>query len=87
MDVATLAKTVGLHVTTARFHLDVLGRAGLIRRAVERTGRPGRPRQLYSVTAAAEPGEGHRQLADALADVLATHLGAGPRWTERAGRR
>lgn len=87
MDVARLAKAVGLHVTTARFHLDVLERAGLIRREAERAGRPGRPRQLYTVTAAAEPGEGYRQLADALADVLATDPDAGPRWAERAGRR
>lgn len=87
MDVAGLAAATGLHVTTARFHLDVLERVGLIRRTVERAGRPGRPRQLYAVTAAAEPGEGHRQLAQALADVLASEPRAGPRWAERAGRR
>lgn len=87
MDAATLAKAVGLHVTTARFHLDLLERAGLIRRAAERAGRPGRPRQLYTVTAAAEPGEGYRQLANVLADVLATDPDAGPRSAEQAGWR
>jgi len=87
MDVAALAAAVGLHVTTARFHLDVLERAGLIRSAVERAGRPGRPRQLYSVAAPPEPGEGHRELAEALASVLDADPDAGPQWAERAGRR
>ncbi|MDQ2738949.1 MAG: helix-turn-helix domain-containing protein [Actinomycetota bacterium] len=87
IDVAALAAAVGLHVTTARFHLDVLGRAGLIRRAAGRTGRPGRPRQLYTLTAAAASGEGYRQLAEALADALAADPDAGPRWAELAGRR
>lgn len=86
MDVTALAVAVGLHVTTARFHLEVLERAGLIRRAADRAGRPGRPRQLYTVTAAAEPGQGHRQLAQALAEVLAADPDAGPQWAERAGR-
>lgn len=87
MDVVALAAAVGLHVTTARFHLDVLERAGLIRRTAQKAGRPGRPRHLYTVTAGAEPGDGHRQLAQALADVLITDPDAGPRWAERAGRR
>lgn len=33
MDVAALAKAAGLHATTARFHLDVPERTGLVRRA------------------------------------------------------
>ncbi|WP_282826583.1 helix-turn-helix transcriptional regulator [Gulosibacter sediminis] len=86
MDVTTLAETVGLHVTTARFHLDVLQQAGLIRRTAGRAGRPGRPRQLYAATATAEPGEAYRQLAAALTEVLATDPDAGPQLAERAGR-
>lgn len=87
LDVDALAAEVGLHVTTTRFHLDVLERAGLAQRAPERAGRPGRPRQLYSAASAAEPTEGHRQLADVLAGTLATDPEAGPRWAEEAGRR
>ncbi|MEW1976174.1 helix-turn-helix domain-containing protein [Microbacterium profundi] len=86
MDVTALAAAVGLHVTTARFHLDVLQQAGLIRRTAGRAGKPGRPRQLYTVTASAEPREAYRQLAVALTEVLATDPGAGPQLAERAGR-
>jgi predicted ArsR family transcriptional regulator len=87
LDVAALAVSVGLHVTTARFHLDVLERAGLVRRAAERGGRPGRPRQLYAAVAAPEATEGHRQLAEVLAGVLAADPHNGPQWAEQAGRR
>lgn len=87
LDVAALAYAVGLHVTTARFHLDVLERAGLVRRAVERGGRPGRPRQLYRVVTVPEAGEGHRQLAGVLAGALATEPDTASRSAEQAGRR
>lgn len=87
LDAAALAQAVGLHVTTARFHLDVLERAGLVRRTVERGGQPGRPRQLYSIVAVPEAGEGHRQLAGVLASALAAEPDTGPRGAEQAGRR
>jgi predicted ArsR family transcriptional regulator len=87
MDVAALASAVGLHVTTARFHLEVLERAGLVSGAADRSRRPGRPRQLYVVTAeASEATEGHRQLAWVLASVLAAETDEGSLWPERAGR-
>lgn len=87
MDVTALAAAVGLHVTTARFHLDVLQRAGLVQRAPEEAGKPGRPRQLYTATTPAEPGEAYRQLASALTDALAADPDAGPELAEHAGRR
>jgi predicted ArsR family transcriptional regulator len=87
LDVAALARAIGLHVTTTRFHLDVLERAGLVGRTVERRGRPGRPRQRYRVVAAAKASEGYRQLAGVLASALATDPDTGPRWAEQAGRR
>lgn len=87
LDVAALAAAIGLHVTTARFHLEVLERAGLVRRAAERVGRPGRPRQLYAAVPELEPGEGHRRLADVLAGALAADPNTGSRWAEAAGRR
>ncbi len=87
LDVARLAAAVGLHVTTARLHLQLLERAGLVRRVVERVGRPGRPRQLYAAVPAPQAAEGHRQLAEVLAGVLATEPDDGPRWAEQAGQR
>jgi len=93
MDAASLAEAVGLHLTTTRFHLDVLERARLVHRFVERGGRPGRPRQLYQVVDAVsgsdEPGSAERYRA--LAEVLAEALGREPDTTrqraEDAGRR
>lgn len=44
----TLATALGLHANTVRFHLDALIRDGLVRRLLDRQGRQGRPRVLYS---------------------------------------
>lgn len=87
LDVAALAATVGLHVTTARFHLEVLERAGLVRRAVERAGRPGRPRQLYGAVPVPQTAEGHQQLAAVLVAGLAEDPEHGPQRAELAGVR
>ncbi len=46
---AELAGTVGLHVTTVRFHLDQLVAAGLVESGLRREGGAGRPRKVYSV--------------------------------------
>lgn len=86
LDVAALAEAVGLHVTTARFHLEVLERAGLVSRAAERAGRPGRPRQLYVFVEAAGAEDAHRQLAAVLIGVLAADPGEGAWRAEGAGR-
>jgi predicted ArsR family transcriptional regulator len=45
--VATVAERTGLHVNTARFHLDGLVGQGLAERYAEASGSPGRPRILY----------------------------------------
>lgn len=84
--VATLAASVGVHVTTARFHLDVLQRAGLVERGSERVGRAGRPRQVYRATVQPGDGGGHRQLAEALAAVLAADTRGGSRRAQKAGQ-
>ncbi|HWO69170.1 MAG TPA: helix-turn-helix domain-containing protein, partial [Actinomycetota bacterium] len=47
LDAFELAAAVGLHVSTVRFHLRALEAAGLVVRAVERSGRPGRPRVVH----------------------------------------
>lgn len=50
LSAAELARHVGLHVTTVRFHLDQLVAAGLVESAFQRRGGAGRPRKVYSVT-------------------------------------
>lgn len=90
MDAATVAAQVGLHITTVRFHLEQLERAGLVRREPTRGGHRGRPRVLFSVTASARNAEGHRQLAEVLADALSSDpdggrsraVAAGERWAD-----
>ena len=63
LDVYQLADTTGLHITTVRFHLDVLARAGQV--TVQKTPRttPGRPRTVYTVRTEEAPPDGYRPLA------------------------
>lgn len=90
LDAATIAARVELHITTVRFHLEQLERAGLIRREPSQGGRRGRPRVLFSITASARSDEGHRQLAEVLADALSSDpdggrtraVAAGERWAD-----
>lgn len=84
-----LASASGLHVSTVRFHLRILGTAGLVRCRPEAAGTRGRPRLLYSpVTAGGPgpytgPGAGYRLLAS----LLAAHWGDTPdERSERAER-
>ncbi len=86
MDAADLAAAIGMHVTTLRFHLGVLEDAGLVGRRVERSGRPGRPRQLYSAVTA-EGDSGSHLLAEVLTGALAADPETGSDWSERAGRK
>jgi predicted ArsR family transcriptional regulator len=87
LDAAELARRVGLHANTVRFHLGRLAEAGLVASTLEARSRPGRPHVLYEPTAeAGEPAEDYRFLAR----MLATALEAGPdpeRQAERAGDR
>ena len=46
---AELADEVGLHVTTVRFHLDLLAAADLVEAEVRREGGAGRPRKFYTL--------------------------------------
>lgn len=90
MAVPELASAVGLHVTTARFHLDLLQRAQLVRRVAapkEGAVRRGRPRQLYAASVHSEAAEGHRELAAVLAGALAAESESGLKSAEEAGRR
>jgi predicted ArsR family transcriptional regulator len=85
VDASEVARRVGLHANTVRFHLGRLAEAGLVTSVLETRSRPGRPHVLYEPTAdAGEPAEDYRFLAR----MLATALEAGPepdRAAERAG--
>lgn len=91
---AELAADEGLHVTTVRFHLDHLMRAGLVTAEAEPAARRGRPSLRYSAalpdaagasgadTAGADPRDG---MIDALAQAAAG--GGTPDDARAAGRR
>lgn len=92
MDAASLAEAVGLHLTTTRFHLDVLEQARLVHRLVDRGGRPGRPRVLYHVVDDASgdesgPNDKYQQLAAVLAGALGGESDGTRQRAEDAGRR
>jgi uncharacterized protein YeaO (DUF488 family)/predicted ArsR family transcriptional regulator len=79
LDVYQLSDATGLHITTVRFHLDVLARAGQI--IVQKTPRstPGRPRTVYAARTEEAPPDGYRPLAA----VLAANFGPTPRTRRR----
>lgn len=52
-DAHDLAQVVGLHLTTVRFHLEVLRRAGLLGRSSSPQAGAGRPRTVYAAVSAA----------------------------------
>lgn len=75
-----IAETIGLHVTTVRFHLDQLEQASLVAREVHHESRRGRPSVRYQSTAT----HGERasdQMIGALAGMLAMNgaIGEDPR--------
>ena len=83
---AELARRLGLHANTVRWHLGILGDAGIIQsRAAART-RPGRPSILYSLAPepAGRAADEHRLLATVLTGALAG-AAEGPRLAESAG--
>lgn len=72
-DAHQLAAAMGLHVTTVRFHLDVLRRAGLVGSRSQPRAAAGRPRTVYTAVGPPEPG-GY----PALTRLLAAHLADTP---------
>ncbi|MEV7971813.1 helix-turn-helix domain-containing protein [Cellulomonas sp. NPDC089187] len=54
LTVDEVAQAVGLHVNTAREHLDVLVGAGLVLRSTETRTTRGRPRRLYAAVVASD---------------------------------
>ncbi len=72
-DAQELAAATGLHVTTVRFHLDVLRRAALVASRFQPRATAGRPRTVYTALSQREPG-GY----PALTRLLAAHLADTP---------
>lgn len=73
LDASELARRVGLHANTVRFHLALLTEAGLVRSHAAPRRTPGRPRILYELTASGRAGSGdeYRLLATVLTQVAA----------------
>lgn len=69
---ADVARRLGIHLNTARFHLDALVSAGLAERAREDRRRPGRPQVNYAAAQSA-PQATHRSYR-LLAEILSRHV-------------
>jgi predicted ArsR family transcriptional regulator len=85
LGVADVAGRVGIHVNTARFHLDALVAAGAVVRALEQPSGPGRPRTVYALRPGMDRGgaRSYRLLAQILLSYLSS---AGPDAGEAAGQ-
>ncbi len=88
LDAHAVASAVGLHVNTARAHLDMLADAGLTTRRPESRDRPGRPRIVYEAEAdpSSQDGEGYRFLAEILTSYLEGTVADPAAAAEAAGR-
>jgi predicted ArsR family transcriptional regulator len=83
LGVADVAAQLGIHVNTARFHLDALAADGAAVRTLEPPSGPGRPRTVYSLRPGMDRGgiRGYQLLAR----ILVSHLSAvGPEAAETA---
>ena len=86
LDVRELAAACGLHVTTVRFHLDVLVDAGLVTSRTGQSGTRGRPRRLFLPASHASSGHtGYELLSGILAEHWAGDRAERVRRAEQAG--
>ena len=87
LEARALATATGQHVTTIRFHLDVLIKAGLVTASRQQPHGRGRPRTLYAPAFQNEgtPGGSYQELADLLAAHFDTTPDQRRRRAERAG--
>jgi predicted ArsR family transcriptional regulator len=85
LTVAQMAKRTGLHVNTARFHLDGLVGDGLATRTVEERATPGRPRILYTIRLGGLGPRSFGLLAEMLTGLI-TSLAGAPRAAIDVGR-
>lgn len=87
LDASAVAQQLGLHVTTARFHLEQLTAAGLTARRPGAEHRRGRPRMLYALAGTPRDEHAREQLIAALAlavsgtdDPTGAAVRAGGQW-------
>ena len=78
LSAAEVASETGLHLNTARFHLDALVDDGLAERTAEPREVPGRPRILYSAQGPAPGPRSFGLLAEMLTGLVASLPDAGP---------
>lgn len=89
LDASAIAAECGLHVTTARFHLEQLESTGLVAREIMHRSARGRPRMVFRVVEQVSREESLLALSEVLADALvsapdggrASASGAGRRWS------
>jgi len=72
LSVADVAARTGLHVNTARFHLDGLVADGLAERTIEEREAPGRPRVLYTAQGRSPGPRSYGLLAEMLTGLVAS---------------
>jgi predicted ArsR family transcriptional regulator len=87
LDASAIAEQFNVHVTTARFHLEQLERAGLVRRVVQREGSRGRPRIAFEAAPRSQDEDALRQLNSVLIDALASDPDGGRDRARAAGER
>jgi predicted ArsR family transcriptional regulator len=85
LSAADIAARTGLHVNTARFHLDRLVADGLAERMPEPRDVPGRPRIVYQAQGQPSGPRSYGLLAEMLTGLVASRSDAGPAAME-AGR-
>lgn len=78
LSAAEVAEATGLHLNTARFHLDALVDERLAERASEPREHPGRPRILYSAEGPAPGPRSYALLAEMLTGLVASLTDVGP---------
>lgn len=76
LSAADVAGEIGVHVNTARFHLDTLETEGAAVKAMQPQPGPGRPRAVYT----SQPGmeRGGARSYELLAQILLSHMSADP---------
>ncbi|MEU3983783.1 helix-turn-helix domain-containing protein [Streptomyces sp. NPDC026672] len=88
VSVADVAERVGVHLNTARFHLDALVADGMVTRGTAPRDEPGRPKVVYSAVAGDGPdgSRSFRLLSDILLGVVSTSVEDPVDAATRAGR-
>ena len=82
LSAAEVAESAGLHLNTARFHLDGLVEDRLAERTSEPRDVPGRPRILYTAQGPAPGPRSYGLLAEMLTGLIASLEDAGPATVE-----